>query len=557
MRASLILLAIILLAIPAAGLQIVEFCPDPYLKGEGDAYVVVEGSGSLDGITLEDGEGSLAFPPGTRISGRMTVAVEGPAFLSTYGVPPDFEILNASPTIPDMRRQGSFAMANRADQLVLKLGNRVLQEVRWPEDVAAREGQIHYLENGTWDPRPRFPGQSVFAPAVFPGVTVTAYVSPGGARGVLLGAIRNASQEILVSAYELEDAGIARELAGAGQRGVRVEVLLEGGPAGGISPGGRGAALLMNRSGIPVYRMATTDAAHARYRFTHAKVVVLDGVRVIVGTENLNPTGYPPAGGTGNRGWGVLIEDPETARYFRDVYQHDRSGSDILPFIPEGEIRVWDPGLPGASAPPDSPAPSFQDGITRPVLAPDTSFLVEGLISAANRTLDIEVASIRNSTGHHLNPYLQEAVDASRRGVTVRILLDGSTYGTGGDEDNDEMAAVIAGIARREGLPLEIRVGYPADLGVRCIHNKGVIADGERVLVSSINWNENSPAFNREAGVILEHPGVAGYFGEAFDQDWSRAAGGDRMDDTMVLRWAVAVVVLCLLFGLYLVRRRW
>jgi hypothetical protein len=57
--------------------------------------------------------------------------------------------------------------------------------------------------------------------------------------------------------------------------------------------------------------------------------------------------------------------------------------------------------------------------------------------------------------------------------------------------------------------------------------------------------------------VILEHPGVAGYFGEAFDQDWSRAAGGDRMDDTMVLRWAVAVVVLCLLFGLYLVRRRW
>jgi len=43
---------------------------------------------------------------------------------------------------------------------------------------------------------------------------------------------------------------------------------------------------------------------------------------------------------------GVLIEDPETARYFRTLYQHDRSGSDILPFIPEGEIRVWDPGLP-------------------------------------------------------------------------------------------------------------------------------------------------------------------------------------------------------------------
>jgi len=118
------------------------------------------------------------------------------------------------------------------------------------------------------------------------------------------------------------------------------------------------------------------------------------------------------------------------------------------------------------------------------------------------------------------------------------------------------MAAVIAGIARREGLPLEVRLGWPADLGVRSIHNKGVIVDGERVLVSSINWNENSPAFNREAGVILEHPGVAGYYTEAFVQDWNRAAGGPVIRETDILRGAVAILVLFLLFGLYLVRRR-
>ena len=556
MRTALILLIIVLLAVPAAGLQIVEFCPDPYLKGEGDAFVVLEGSGSLDGITLEDGEGVLAFPPGTRISGRITIAAEGPAFLSTYGTPPDFEILNATAGIPDMHHRGMFAMANRADQLILKQGNRVIQEVRWPEDVAAREGQIHYLEDGTWDPRPRFPGQSRFTPVAFPGVTLTAFVSPEGARGVLMGAIGNATREILVSVYELEDAGIAHELSAAQKRGVRVEVLLEGGPAGGISPGGRGAALLLNRSGIPVHLMASTDAAHARYRFTHAKVVVLDGTRVVVGTENLNPTGYPPAGGTGNRGWGVLIDDPETARYFRDVYLQDRSGGDILPFSLAGEVQFWEQVTRGES-PPSSLGPrTCQNATVRPVLAPDTSFLVEELIAGANRSVDVEVASIRNSTGDRLNPYLLAAIDASRRGAAVRILLDGSSYGIGGDEDNDEMAAMIAGMARRERLPLEVRVGWPADLGVRCIHNKGVIVDGERVLVSSINWNDNSPAFNREAGVILEHPGVAGYFTEAFAQDWGRAAGGSRTDDTAILRGAVALLVICLLLGLYLVRRR-
>jgi phosphatidylserine/phosphatidylglycerophosphate/cardiolipin synthase-like enzyme len=374
---------------------------------------------------------------------------------------------------------------------------------------------------------------------------------------VLLGAIQNASQEILVSAYEMEDAGIARELAGAQQRGAQVEVLLEGGPAGGISPGGKGAALLLNRSGIPVYVMGSTDTAHVRYRFTHAKVVVLDGTRVIVGSENLNPTGYPPTGAPGNRGWGVLIDDPGTARYFRDVYLHDRSGGDILPFTPEGEAQTWDPlNRNGASAT-APPSRTWQNATIRPVLAPDTSFLVESLMASANRSVDIEVASIRNSTGDRLNPYLLAAVNASRRGVPVRILLDGSSYGTGGDEDNDEMAAVIAGIARDEGLPLDVRIGWPSDLGVRCIHNKGVIVDGQRVLVSSINWNENSPAFNREAGAIVDHPAVAGYFTAAFVEDWNRAAGGYRIDETMILRWMVAVLVLCLLVGLYLVRRRW
>ena len=556
MRAAAILLFVVMLAIPAASLQIVEFCPDPFLKGEGDAFVVIEGSGSLNGVTLEDGEGVLGFPPGAWIHGRITIAAEGPAFHTTYGTSPDFEIRNATADIPDMHHEGVFAMANRADQLILKRGDLVLQQVRWPEDVVAREGQIHYLENGTWDPRPRFPGQSRFAPAEFPGATLTVFVSPESGRGVLVGALINATREILVSAYELEDAGIARELAEAHSRGVRVEVLLEGGPAGGISPAERGACSLMNRSGIPVYVMASTPAAHARYRFTHAKVVVLDASRLLITSENLNPGGFPPDGGTGNRGWGVLIDDPETACYFRDVYLDDRSGGDILPFTLGGETLLLEP-VPGGENPSPTLAPrTFRDATVRPVLAPDTASLVRDLIATANRSVDIEVASIRNSSGDRLNPYLHAAVEASRRGTAVRILLDGSRYGTGGEEDNDEMAALITAIARREGLPLEARIGRPEDLGVRSIHNKGVIVDGSRVLISSINWNENSPTFNREAGVILEHPGAGAYYSLAFTQDWNRAAGGSVTGDLVLLRETVAFLVLCLLLGLYLVRRR-
>ena len=52
-------------------------------------------------------------------------------------------------------------------------------------------------------------------------------------------------------------------------------------------------------------------------------------------------------------------------------------------------------------------------------------------------------------------------------------------------------------------------------------HNKGVIADGQRVLISSINWSNESVSDNREAGVIITHNGVGNYFTQVFNWDWN------------------------------------
>jgi phosphatidylserine/phosphatidylglycerophosphate/cardiolipin synthase-like enzyme len=43
-----------------------------------------------------------------------------------------------------------------------------------------------------------------------------------------------------------------------------------------------------------------------------------------------------------------------------------------------------------------------------------------------------------------------------------------------------------------------------------------VIVDGERVLISSINWNKHSPTYNREIGIIIENPELAAYYTEVF-----------------------------------------
>jgi cardiolipin synthase len=76
------------------------------------------------------------------------------------------------------------------------------------------------------------------------------------------------------------------------------------------------------------------------------------------------------------------------------------------------------------------------------------------------------------------------------------------------------------------------------------------------VLVSSINWNDNSPDFNREAGVIIEHPAAAAYFARTFAADWDAGTrgGGEAGFDYRIL---AAVGVVLLFAALYVVRRMW
>ena len=73
------------------------------------------------------------------------------------------------------------------------------------------------------------------------------------------------------------------------------------------------------------------------------------------------------------------------------------------------------------------------------------------------------------------------------------------------------------------GLKLGDNVRYiNTDQFVHC-HNKMIIIDGEGVLVSSQNWSDSAVWKNREAGVFLNHDGIAGYFTDIFEHDWKSA----------------------------------
>jgi phosphatidylserine/phosphatidylglycerophosphate/cardiolipin synthase-like enzyme len=548
MRRALLLILILVSGISTgAAVMITEFCPDPYLHDDADEYIVLSGHGPLDGVVLSDGKGGFRFPPGTSISGKMTISRSGPAYRQSHGTLPDFEWLDYSPDVPNVIPGDTLRLANSRDMLVLYENGRLVQNISWPGNVRPREGQVHYLQNGMWDPRPLMLGQSRFEPAEFSDVKVTAFVSPDSSGSIFRSVADSANDEILLNVYEFSSPEMAESLIAAKKRKVNVITLVEGGPVGGISPEEKAALWSINQSGIPVYAMAPAKGERALYRYDHAKYLVIDRRAVFLTSENFKYSGFPPEGLTGNRGWGVYLEDPKLASYFATVFTADMNDASVKSY----------PGSPGkAEAPPVSkhrkefPPQSFSGATVRPVIAPDTSIEIARLINSAETSIEIEQAYITNETPKELNPYLSAAINASRRGVHVRVLLDSYWYNTEDTADNDEMADLINRIGAAEQIPLEARCADLAMNELDKIHNKGVIVDDRKVLVSSINWNSNSPNFNREAGVIIDHPGVARYFREVFDDDWAPAVKTSPVQ-TDYLKIVIVIGVLLLLAVVY------
>ncbi|MBT8508594.1 hypothetical protein AZH53_09270 [Methanomicrobiaceae archaeon CYW5] len=539
--------------------MITEICPDTWLKGEADEFFVI-GGGSMDGVLVTDGEGSVRFPAGTRATVPLTCAAQGTAYHDVHGRWPDFEWYDSSPGVPDLVRTGQFALGNAGDTVTVLVRGTEIQSVGWPDDVVCREGQVHVYEDGMWDRRPYFIGQSRFAPATYTGATVTAFASPDCSREVLTETLASADTSLLINVYEFTDADIAAAAANAAAGGATVRVLLEGGPVGGIPEGEDGIAWLLTGAGAEVLTMATTDEAHARYRYDHAKYVVADGETVLVTTENFGASGFPPAGTAGNRGWGVVVTHPGVADYFTTVFVDDAGGPDAAPFpgSPPGDADGGGDG--SVSRTPEFGPATFTGATVTPVLAPDTAGLIPAMIEGAQVSVDIEQAYISDWSDGRENPYLAAAVAAAGRGVPVRIILDSYWFNVEGEDDNDEMAAAINARAAAEGLPLEARLARTTDDDIVKVHTKGVIVDGEEVLVSSINWNEHSPSFNREAGVIIRHPGVGAYFTAVFEDDWEDAAGtpftGTADADDRTLRILAAAGMLACLACYYAWRQR-
>jgi cardiolipin synthase len=361
-------------------------------------------------------------------------------------------------------------------------------------------------------------------PIVFTG-EVTTFVSPDCSFETIVTELRKAGRSIYCNIYEFTNPFLCDELIAALDRKVAVTVFLEGSPPGGIDP--KEYYLLhhiQDHGGIVRFMVSDEEnRVHARYGFDHAKYLVIDNQTVIIESCNWANTGVPKDPTYGNREWGMVIRNTHIAKAFLQVFLEDsspmrcdsrpldRMNATIPPdfflskTIPKGEYT------------PRFTAQTFSGTQTiTPVFSPDTSEqLLLDAIDAANNTIYIEQLYIYKDWGEQLSPLVERLVNKSSQGVDVKVILDYNLAYTGTTQQLNDTKQYL------EENGVHVKFISAAWSPFTTVHNKGMVIDNATVLVSSINWNQQSVTLNREAGVLLENPAAATYYADVFLSDWN------------------------------------
>lgn len=384
---------------------------------------------------------------------------------------------------------------------------------------------------------------------------VTVAVGPEGLYAPLAAAFDAATHSIDLSIYTFEHPEMMQVLLNALGRGVRIRMLLEGSPPGGIDDVQRWAVMQLAAAGADIVYLSTTETApngyRERYRYTHAKYGIIDGRVALVGTDNFNrdsmPVGEDEAELGGRRGVYILTDAPPVVAALQDLFARDRDASHFL------DLRPYEPTDPKFGAPPaDFELPTFEPWAVEsaPFREPVTleGFANFSIISAPENALrpDTGLMQLIHQAGPgdeiHLtqlyehkywgesasnpvadpNVRLFAIVEAARRGARVRILLDAFFDDADDLRSNRATVEYVQTVAAAEGLDMQARLGNPTAGG---IHAKLVLLRVDGVswsAVGSLNGGEISHKLNREVVLLTDMAGVYQRLMEVFEYDWAQ-----------------------------------
>ncbi|GCF14579.1 phospholipase [Haloarcula mannanilytica] len=467
--------------------------PDPVAGGDDGEFVVLDVPDRTD-------IGQYAITDGDSTAGVPNTTARGQVVFST--APNRTRKLTDRPVVG---LDGHFALANGGERVRLQRANQTVDAVRYTDAV---EGELGVVNGSVIRWRPLGATDRPVVRAA--GGEVRAFALPD-APAAPLRPIRNASDRVYLAGYTLSSARVADALIAAQRRGATVRVLLEGEPVGSRTATEARTLDRLTDAGVSV-RVLT--GSRARYRYHHAKYAVADEQAVVL-TENWKPAG---TGGNSSRGWGVITAQPRVVDGLNQTFRTDAGWQDSERWQEYRQGRQFEQGEPATgSYPSEYRTASVSVRRTDLLVTPDNAqgVLVE-TIDGADESIDV----IQPTVGSWDSPLLRALRRAASRGVEVRLLLSDAWYVR---EENSQTAQRFQEWAERNDAPLTAAVANP-DGRYEKIHAKGAVIDDERVVVGSLNWNEQAATENREVVLVLHGSDAADYFGAVFDADWE--AGG-------------------------------
>ena len=376
----------------------------------------------------------------------------------------------------------------------------------------------------------------------------TMYSTPDSAFFVTKTLIEAAQSSILIGIYDFTARHMRDLLIAAVNNGVEVTLMLDCNFSNNPSDTSPEKSIFeeLDDKGVHCVRAPSCQGGTRRFfKVAHEKIIVIDDTWTLIQSGNysnhsipfnlsngINSAGFK----TGNRDMGIAIKSTSVASFFSQLIKRDiqlelgeedeASPSSLIPTVlPPLFSRAVE--AVKFQLFPSETVPLAGTVDVLPVLTPD-NYLdeVPKLIAAATRSIIIQQQYIRNIT-FDWNGSIKRLVDSivsareNHPDLEVRIIV-AAPYSSENSDDRRKLRAeldALAGVGLLEAKHVRI---LNKDHLTHC-HNKLVIVDDEKVLISSQNWSEPAVTINREAGVIVSHPQIAGYFKKVFDEDWKHA----------------------------------
>jgi phosphatidylserine/phosphatidylglycerophosphate/cardiolipin synthase-like enzyme len=350
--------------------------------------------------------------------------------------------------------------------------------------------------------------------------TVAAAVSPESSYRLVKETIDAAREDVRLYIYHVDADHMIELLRDAEARGVRVRIMCES------TQNNEEEQQRLRDLGAEV-KTAPSTRDRPAFSLCHQKFAVIDGKTLLLGSANWGDNGVPlltesGAFFPGYREWFVRIDNQSLADWFTGLFDADWNVP--VQDVPPGVVEE-------APAPPPVLVPVVAGAVPEklfdiervdldepvrvtPIISPDNYLtFAKQLIEEATSSIDIQQQYIKFRGGD--TPQLGELLAAleRRKGeLTIRIILSARF-----PESWEDSLASLA----QFNLIDTVRAMNP-DFFAH-LHNKGLIFDRHKVIVTSTNWSQNSIALAREAGVLIESPKIAGYYASVFDFDWEIA----------------------------------